>query len=622
MVWDAKKHDSPVLSVIFSSDHRNLISASVGGLIWSWDVGTGVLLSAFVETTNVTVIAFAPNGRRAATVLEDSGRILVNLWDVRNGLLLRSFKGSNCRVWSIIFSPDSEQLVLTTYDAAAPSGRWDSVYIYDMQKFSERDLEKPETINGDFGRVWSAAFSPDCKTLATGCGDGMVRLWDPTTGMLIQSLKGNTNQVNSVVFSSNGQKLVSASYDGMLRLWDVHAAVPEQTLVQRSRVTLMAFSPDYQQLVSASYKKTLLLWNTSTGKVQHELKDLKSRAYSVAFSSNSKVLAAGFSDGTVWLWDTQTAERLVILNSNMRYGNTRYSNSLARRDNTQLMPRPRGPTRWLRRINRTPRPSDVITGVFQAWNGLSELLLKAMKSNTCHVDSVAFSPNGQLLASALYEGTLLLWDRSTAAVRNTLKGHTGKVNSVAFSSDGQKLASASDDSVVLVWDVASGALLWTLQGNTYRLLSVAFSPDSKGLLSSSHNGMLLHWDVGTGVLLNTYEMESTSHLSFMDESTIITDRTIACLDKLPQLSNPNWNLEHWSTFKGAGWALSEDRCWVDYDGQNVLWLPPEYRPVKSAVSTETLAIGCSSGNVLVLGFSSGLYISSHFFRLHAARARG
>ncbi|QYS94432.1 hypothetical protein H0G86_001763 [Trichoderma simmonsii] len=606
VVWNVKKHDNPVLSVIFSSDHRLVISASVGGLIWSWDVRTGALLSAFVETTNVTVIAFAPDGKRAATVLEEGERIQVNLWDVRKGMLSRTFKGSNCRVWSTIFSPNGQQLVLTTYDAAARSGRRDAVHIYDLQ-LSERNIEKHKSISGDFGRVWSAAFSPDCRTLAAGCGDGMVRLWDPTTGMLRRSLKGNTNQVNSVVFSFDGRRLASASYDGMLRLWDVHAAVPEQALVQRSRVTLMAFSPDYRQLVSASYSKTLLLWDTSSGRVQHELKDLKSRVCSVAFSSDSKVLAAGFSDGTVWLWDTKTAEQLMVLDSSIKYGNTGHSNSVARRDNTQLVPRSRGATRWLWRINRTPRPSDIITGTFQEWDGLSELLLKTMKSSKCHVDSVAFSPDGQLLASALYEGTLLLWDKSIGAVRNALKGHTGKVNSVVFSSDGRKLASASDDSALLVWDVASGGLLLTLQGNTDRLLSVAFSPDNKRLLANSHNGMLWHWDVATSVLLKTYVMESTSHLSFIDESTIITDRTTISLDDLSQSSEAGGSFEHHKDSKAVGWTLSKDRCWVNCNGQSVFWLPPEYRPVRSAVATNKLAIGCSSGNVLVLGFESGVY---------------
>ncbi|KAL7953888.1 WD40-repeat-containing domain protein [Trichoderma compactum] len=210
-----------------------------------------------------------------------------------------------------------------------------------------------------------------------------------------------------------------------------------------------------------------------------------------------------------------------------------------------------------------------------------------MESGACHVDSVAFYPDGRLLASALYEGTVLLWDRRTGVVRDVLKGHTGKGNSVVFSSNSRKIVSASDDSVALVWDVASGALLWTLQGNTDRLLSVA--------------------DVTAGALLNTYEIELTSHLSFKNESAIITDRTVAFLDDLPQRSDFIANFEYWND-SNAGWALSEDRCWVNCNWQSFLWLPPEYRPVRSAVATQKLAIGCSSGNVLILGFASDRYI--------------
>ncbi|RFU80289.1 wd40 repeat [Trichoderma arundinaceum] len=504
----------------------------------------------------------------------------------------------NCRVWSIVFSPDGEQLVLATYDAAARSGRRDAVQIYDVRRLNARGFQKHKNIEGDFGRVWSAAFSPDCKMLAAGCGDGTVRLWDATTGMLIRSLKGNTNQVNSVVFSSNGKRLASASYDGTLRLWDIYTAAPGPAL-RRSRVTLIAFSPDHQQLVSASCNRMLLLWETSTGTVQHELKGQKGRVSSVAFSSDSKVLAAGFSDGTVWLWDTQTAEQLLILDSKAKC-----SNSIAIRDDTQLVPQPGSGTRWLRNINWWARPSGAITTVSQTWGGLSGLLLKAMKGNTCHVDSVAFSPDGQELASAIYDGTLLLWDISAGTVRTTLKGHTGKVNSVAFSPNGQTLASSSDDSVVLVWDVAIGALLWTLEGNTDRLLSVAFSPDNRRLLSSSHNGTLWQWNVATGVLLNTYAMESTSRLSFINESTIITDRAITSLDELSHCSEASESFEHHNDSKAVGWALSDDRCWINWNGRSVLWLPPEYRPVRSAVATQKLAIGCSSGNVLILGFAS------------------
>ena len=173
-----------------------------------------------------------------------------------------------------------------------------------------------KTLNGHQHRVYSVAFSPDGKTLASGSDDNTVRLWRVDTGETERILTGHAGEfegidngpssiegVKSVAFSPDGKTLASGGGDNVIHLWDMGTGKRKMTLTGHTHwVFSLAFSPDGKTLASGSVDSDIRLWDPHTGQHKKTLTGHGDWVRSIEFSSDGKTLVSGSDDGSVLLW--------------------------------------------------------------------------------------------------------------------------------------------------------------------------------------------------------------------------------------------------------------------------------------------------------------------------------
>jgi predicted NACHT family NTPase len=328
-----------------------------------------------------------------------------------------------------------------------------------------------------FGNVRSVIFSPDGKLLATGDSDGVVRLWESSSGREILTCKGHTNVVESVAFSPDSEILASGSYDKTIKLWDVQTGECLKVLQGHTEsVMSLTLNPDRNILASGSFDRTVRLWDIRTGECCKILQDHTKAVFSVAL--HREMLASGSGDRTVRLWNIGTGECLKTLQ-----GHTKSVFSVAFHPAGEIL------------------ASGSADKTVRLWNIGSGECLKTLEGHFDQVRSIAFSPSGEILASGSVDQTAKLWDIRTGECLNTLQGHCNQVGSVAFHPAVEILVSASYDQTLRLWDIDSGECLNTLQGHSTQVRSVAFSPNGEILASGDDEQTVRLWDVNTGECL-------------------------------------------------------------------------------------------------------------------------
>ncbi len=434
-VWDVAGRREKVASpaapgdfggaVALSPDGETLATAPFAGKrVRLWDTRTLKERPALLKQPNEFVgpVGFSPDGKQL--VVAYSHGPTVRVWDLAARKEARRFRGKSSQVFYTAFSADGKYLAggdgegVTFWDAATGKFRHDFGHTY---------------------MVDSVHFSPDGRRVASGAAytDNVVRVWEPLTGKEVARLRGHTSGIEVLAYSPDGKLIASGSQDGTVRLWGAATGREARRLEAKDgMVYAMAFAPDGKTLASGG-KKAIHLWDVGSGKELRSFANPGEFILRLAFSPDGKLLATrGVDEKEVRLWDVARGEQVRRL-------------AVPAAGCPSLVFSPDGRLLAVGGDNGSVSLWDVVTGEEH-----QTLAVPLRPGEALRVFSAAFSPDGRALAVGYGEGdhSVRLWELASGQVRARFQGHRGGVGSLAFSPDGTLLASGGTDRLITVWD--------------------------------------------------------------------------------------------------------------------------------------------------------------------------
>ena len=294
--------------------------------------------------------------------------------------------------------------------------------------------------------------------------------------------------INGLAYIAEGTQIAVATSEG---IW-IYDAITYQTVARLNdhqyAVTAIEISGDGNTLATGDADGTVLIWDANTMQSMQHISfiDIGTKAVSLGLNERGDIIATLGIVGIITIFDAKTGEIKVIYGmKNMNREPESY---------TSLDLDPTGDILTTGDVNS----ETIVRDTF------SEQRIHELVGDNMPVNYVAFSSDGNRLASGCKDGSIHIWDPKTGKRIRVLKGEMTAVNKIAFSADDSIIAGGCDDGTIHLWFVDTGEFFKVLTGHAKKITALAFSPDLRTIASGSLDGNLHIWDITSGKTRHTY----------------------------------------------------------------------------------------------------------------------
>jgi WD40 repeat protein len=426
-------HEGMIHGLSFSPDGRMLASAAaLENVVKVWDTKTGKLVKKLEgHEKDLNKVAFSPDGKLLASAGNDG---TVRLWDTATWKNLRSVTGLGGRVLGVLFSPDQSRIA-TSDDGTMAVKVWKTDALALEMKFE-----------GDADFVHSIAFTGDGRRFVTLTGPtnhksarkGLIEIWDSSSGGLLRSYQ--TDPQFRMAISPDGKKAY-VGHDDLLQIRDLSDGKLLKSVAIPAKIDFVAASPDGKLLVTgdkAAHGRSVRVWDAESGASLGEFageSEFGARISSLAFKPASTVLAVGYNDNKVHVFNAATGRLLGVLPGKTNYYPSEISGLAFSPDGATLV--------------------FAEDGGLEAWDAAT-LQKKAAAETVKYARSLNFSPDGATIYGSCREKEICAWDADTLAEKRAYKGHDFDIYHMVLSPDGRFMASAALDVTMRIWNTATG----------------------------------------------------------------------------------------------------------------------------------------------------------------------